>query len=616
MKRIFNFVLAGCVAAAFVACDDSLDTESYTKQNTSNFPATVNDVNNELAATYGVMNNMNNYPLEMPYYVDDMMSDDCFGGGGDGDDTPKAIEHYTLYNAGAYDNFWQQGYKGIARANALISTIDNVEWKGDTNARNQACGEGYFMRALYTFWLTQHFGDIPLVTSTTVPNPCPDASAEDEIFPQILSDLVSASKLMNKKIDGHATKYAAEALLARAYMFYQGFYKEAGELAKASLAPVELVAQEGVDNTTLTKDAVVAALQDVVTNGGYQLMADFRSLWQYSNRVIKKDYPYIQDMTEMFKNGCAEEIFQIRFGNAATYAGSPATLYPLAYTNYISLYSGLRCNDDAAGSGLVNGEANTFPFGQGWGMSPVAPNMINDWKNAETVDGKTDPRRQASVIDCQNDLEHYVFTTSCTEDGGFAPKKYITVTALSNADGSKVQTWGQTDDYTWWAFEEGWGGKSGANNMQEGHYEDYYLIRYADVLLMLTELTGDAQYMNQVRARVGLPSHNYTWQNIKNERRFELAFEGLRYQDLRRWSGINATETSEICQALQKQDGQAINVMGTWTTMKHMNSSWAKRYVQTKGFLPKPEAQVQLSNGAMKQNAGWDVAEATYKKLY
>ena len=52
----------------------------------------------------------------------------------------------------------------------------------------------------------------------------------------------------------------------------------------------------------------------------------------------------------------------------------------------------------------------------------------------------------------------------------------------------------------------------------------------------------------------------------------------------------------------------------------HMTCSWAKRYADTKGFLPKPQSQITLSSGKMKQNPGWDEnaspAEYTYKVLY
>ena len=56
-------------------------------------------------------------------------------------------------------------------------------------------------------------------------------------------------------------------------------------------------------------------------------------------------------------------------------------------------------------------------------------------------------------------------------------------------------------------------------------------------------------------------------------------------------------------------------------TMKHMTEvGWAKRYADTKGFLPKPQSQINLMKGALKQNPGWDentpADEYTYKVLY
>jgi len=54
--------------------------------------------------------------------------------------------------------------------------------------------------------------------------------------------------------------------------------------------------------------------------------------------------------------------------------------------------------------------------------------------------------------------------------------------------------------------------------------------------------------------------------------------------------------------------------------MEHMTCSWAKRYADTNGFLPKPQAQMTLMNGKMVQNPGWDEntssQEWTYKVIY
>ena len=137
------------------------------------------------------------------------------------------------------------------------------------------------------------------------------------------------------------------------------------------------------------------------------------------------------------------------------------------------------------------------------------------------------------------------------------------------------------------------------------------LLRLADVMLMETELSGNAENMNKVRARVGLPAISYSWKNIKDERRWELAGEGLRYNDLRRWSGKDGGASCEAAVALQKQDGSRVNYTGHWTEMHHGQgvggSSWAQRYADTDGFLPKPNSQISLINDdtILKQNKGW-----------
>src|SRR5690606_6528531 len=68
------------------------------------------------------------------------------------------------------------------------------------------------------------------------------------------------------------------------------------------------------------------------------------------------------------------------------------------------------------------------------------------------------------------------------------------------------------------------------------------IIRYADILLMYSEVTNDPQYRNQVRARAGLPlyrmagypSEKYPTLSlaIEHERRIELCFEFHRFFDL------------------------------------------------------------------------------------
>ena len=110
--------------------------------------------------------------------------------------------------------------------------------------------------------------------------------------------------------------------------------------------------------------------------------------------------------------------------------------------------------------------------------------------------------------------------------------------------------------------------------------------------------------MNRVRGRVGLTTKEYSLDNLKKERRHELAFEGLRWFDLMRWG--------DVVSALTKQVGVNIINGGKETVMKEFGGGFAKRYEETGGFWPIPKAQIDLSNGMLTQNAGWGTSESEY----
>ena len=609
MKKIYLMAVAGLFALS--SCEDFLDSSNFTEANTGNFPASAGDLNSELAALYGVMNQMSTTPLETPWFVNYIMSDDANGAGGTGDVESHAVGHLVVNKDEIYDNAWHNTYVGIARANAIIFAVDAFDWTGQESTRNQLLGEAYFMRGLFYLWGVQFWGDIPAYWSAAAPDPCPQQSAEDVIFPHILADFVSASNLMSHGAttqgDGHATKGAAEGFLARAYMFYEGFYKKAGELANANLADVTFdFEQEGV-NGPLTKQQVVDYLNDAINNGGYQLVEDFRLLWQYTNEITAPDYPYVKDLADAGKfwagNGNQEEMFQVQYMNAGSWNGNIG----MGFTNQASLYCGLRCDDDGAGN--VNGDAGEMPFGQGWGQGTINANLWDDWSN-------DDPRKKATILNAPEEIPSFVFTTSCSEDAGYYNKKWMPITCKSSL-------WNDMNTlYTWWGqLRMNIGGtiinedgeevpkytNTNGNSFQGEHYADMILLRLADVKLMQTELTGDAKQMNEVRARVGLPATDYSWKNIKDERRWELAGEGLRFNDLRRWSGKDGGESCEAAVALERQNGSRVNYTMHWTTMRHATSSWAKRYAETDGFLQIPPAQISIADDetVLKQNKGW-----------
>jgi len=633
-KYILSAFAVLSAATLFTSCNDMLDTDPRkTEVTDAVFPGKVADVESELSATYAIMNTMGGGDSDNQniFFWWEVMSDNCYGSGGLQDNKVKSLHHLVEMSVNQYAEPYKLLYGGIARATSAIETIDNVPWRDDQKSlRNQLLGEAYFMRGLYYLWLSQLFGDVPLITSSVVtPEMEEEADAETAIYPQILSDMVSGKNLMGTERgfgDGHANKYVAEAFIARAYMFWAGFYKNAGELAGGSGPAIDLVEQEGCSGGSLSQADVVAGLKDIVSSGRYKLCEDFRSLWQYSNSLLWDEahdgeghaYEFIADMDRKncfdmpgMGNGNTEELFQIQFMNASAWSISGSYNAQRMYSNYISVFWGLR-----NGASAQNGDRNcTYPFNQGWGQGTPSCNIWDDWTAAEISGGAgkeyTDLRKRASLIDLNNELENYTYEKDDCEESGYSVKKYAEV----NLDA------GAANNDTWWALAEGYTGSSLENKMQGDHFEDFYLMRYPDVLLMLTELTGDAQYMNQVQKRAGVPQTAYSLKAVQDERRWEFCFEGLRFNDMRRWTGNKPSEGSYAPKALQAQAGKQIVCLGDKAnkrSMAHMTCSWSKRYIDTNGFLAKPQSEITVKNGKLKQNPGWDAAnpETQYKTLY
>ena len=521
MKKYIFSTLAVFAATMFTACNDMLDTDPRkTEVTDAVFPGKVADVESELSAIYSIMNTMGGGDSDNQniFFWWEVMSDDCFGSGGLQDNKVKSLHHLVEMSVNQYAEPYKLLYGGIARATSAIETIDNVPWREDQKSlRNQLLGEAYFMRGLYYLWLSQLFGDVPLITSTVItPEMEEQADAETAIYPQILSDFVSGKNLMgtDKSRSGHANKFVAEAFIARAYMFWAGFYKNAGELASGGAPAIDLVQQEGCDASSLSQSDVVDGLKDIVNNGGYMLCEDFRSLWQYSNSLLWQEtqdgggivrvdtvwtedkkierldtvrtghtYAFIKDMEKKncfdqpgMGNGNTEELFQIQFMNASSWSISGTYNAQRMYSNYISVFWGLR-----NGASAMNGDREkTYPFNQGWGQGTPSCKIWDDWTAAENNQSNpyTDLRKKASLIDLDNELAGYVYEKDDCEESGYSVKKYAEV----NLDACAA------NNDTWWSKAEGYTGSSLENKMQGDHFEDFYLMRYPDVLLMLTQV--------------------------------------------------------------------------------------------------------------------------------
>ena len=577
MKKVLYIAAS---ALLFTSCESFLDTESYTKKTTGNYPITEKDAIQLVTGVYATLNKPIANCQNTYFYLSELASDDRFGGGGENDKDMQVMDHLLYTNINRFQSFWTDRYSGINRANMAIANLDKV---ANETMRNQMMGETLTLRAFFYNELVEMFGSVPLIT--TVPQNVAEAQAYpaqspvDEIYASIAADLKKAIEIMpNKKWNetvsgaGHLTKWTAEALLGRVFLFYTGFY------GKESLP---LMGEDGTISGSIGKDEVAAALKDCIDNSGHSLVSDYRSLWPYSNKLSKKDYPYVKNAPDWVKDGeNPEQVFAIKCSHLADWSTT------IGYSNQYMLHFAIRSH------GGADQYKKLFPFGQGWGAGPVSPKLWKEWQAAEP----NDPRREASILDGSK-TEGYVYgADKQMEETGLWQKKIIATTAAKEYDsngGIKTLFYSFTTSKDYYGDGE-------KEDFQLSHEVDLNVIRFADVLLMHSEITKTADGMNRVRARAGLPAVTYSETALRNERRWELAFEGTRWADIRRW-GIAE-------QALSNQLGSDIWNRGVATVMKNQGAGYAARYAATKGFMPIPQTEIDLSNGVLKQNAGWDAS--------
>ena len=565
----------------------------------SQFPKTDADAEAVLAGVYQNLNEIHANPQMSFLYNACLASDDQFGGGGTNDKLMQAEDLLMNYNADMTNQFYADRYKGISRANTLIEVLEGSSGMSD-DVKNQAIGEAKFLRAYYYYELASMYGNVPLVRNAAeADNKQGDVKV---LWGQILQDLRDAASSMpaenslNSSRAGHVDKYTAEAMLGRAWLFYTGMYCNGTTLADlTSTAYNPLTSVALPDGSTLTKQDVIGYIDDCVNNSGYSLVDDFRNLWPYTNSKTINDYPYTAGKGLKWvenDNGInPESMFAIKFNKQASWNTT------IGYSNGYALHFGVRGGQDYA---------NTFPFGQGWGAGPVAPNLVKDWKVAEP----NDIRLKATVCDVNDTEEMPNYGrggwADFVQETDYYSKKWSPISCKN--DGS-VSTSEGIPEYVA-CFETCMYGMSGGqqggygNNFQLDNIRDLVLIRFADVLLMQSELKEEATGLNRVRARAGLPDVAYSLKALQDERRWEFACEGIRWNDIRRWHIASVV--------LDKQEGQDIYYCGSpaKNDAASHNGGYGARYKATAGFQKMPDTQVAL--GTVVQNEGWTSADSEY----
>lgn len=249
MKNInFKILTLLVLGLSLNSCEEDLNVHPNDVQNINDF---LKDPNNAVQLVNGVYNKQLDYNMYSFSWmgITSITSDDADKGSTPSDSgTDKGKMDNLTFSASdiSFSDVWQGRYQGINRANTAIFYLD--QFAIDTALKNRLVGETKFLRALFYFDLVRCFGGVPIVTSQidinnteVINNVVFVRKTKEETYAQIEEDLLDAidklplKSAYNSNDLGRATKGAAQALLAKAYL-YQEKWQQAFDMSGEVIA--------------------------------------------------------------------------------------------------------------------------------------------------------------------------------------------------------------------------------------------------------------------------------------------------------------------------------------------------------------------------------------------
>jgi hypothetical protein len=487
MKKIKLIISIYILTLSFACTDNDLDVIPKDRYTDVNFWTTENNAVAALNGCYAVLRNIGMFDggAATPL-IEDAATPNGYSKNNRLGYDYIASGNQTSVNTAIFRNRWFDSYRGIGRCNSLLTYIDKIPMSD--SKRTQIKAEATFLRAFYYSMLTTYYGSVPLIL--TPPNiqehnllPKTDRS---KIIEQIIIDLDHAASILPLKYVGkdigRATKGAALSLKARVLLFEASPLINSGDVGN----PVG-----DVDKWVKAADAAQAVI-DIASRAGYSLFPNYRNLFLAENE------------------NSAESIFDVQF--KVPEQGSSFDVNNRQW-NYCAP---LRDFIDA------------YEMREGFTYNPSKP-----YENR-------DPRMYQTIV-YPGDIWMGNVTTPTTPfpSTGYGVKKY---TIYDKEPSTNIITEGRSDI-------------------------NYMIIRYADILLMYAEAKNEVlndpsldtnptmtiyNAINLVRKRAGIaevPSGKTKEEMreiIRHERRIEFAFEGLYYNDIRRWRTAEVVMNAKI----------------------------------------------------------------------
>lgn len=489
-------------------------------------------------------------------------------------------------NSSGVQNHWQYLYELVHRANTVIRNVAGMPISQETIDR--VTGEARFLRAMAYFRMLNCWGGVPYYDETCDINEefahldAPRCTA-DELRGHILDDLTDAIRKLPVSWDaadlGRATKGAAYALRGKVYLFNRQW------------------------------DEAVADFEEIVYNKtynyGYSLHPDYNDLFRLYNGRHSDEMIFSIQSIDGNTAGYALDIVSY-FGNKSTMrliAGNrivPSTTLVDMYENpdgsqfdWDDVFPGFNAGDSQMRRRLM-----CVAIDQG--STEVTSTLDSDTTKVMDAYRLRDPRLCLNVI---TPYSHYLGT-----DAGSSPMDKQFVLADPTKGGAPMEAMAFIRN------SEGWNSYFWRKWIPTGNLDGYWgeytrtpyefpLIRLGDVLLMLAEAYNESGAidkavieLNKVRERVGMPGldSGAAWlavngkedmaERIRRERAFELAGEGQRYWDLKRWG------------LLEQSVKNATDIFG--------DLMYTRTYQERHQLWPIPLVEMER-NLSLTQNPGW-----------
>jgi hypothetical protein len=536
MKSRYLILSTLVLATTFTGCqsdDDLLNVVSPTLVSDANFWSQENDAALFVIGTYSTLPSWSTI-IELDGLTDNGA-------------VTRQFDARYVYTDGSFDplsgyarGLWNQYYAGVARTNILLANIDRIPaGKIDASRKARYIAESKFLRGVLYLQLVSSFGDVPMPLV-----PLTDEEARQQtntpaakIYDQIIQDFDQAAAVLPASYTGadigRATKWAAIAFKARAAL-YAGRYQVTADAAK-----------------------------QVMDGGGFSLLPSYSQVFLYAGENSK------------------EIIFARTYAKAAQASGQ---------NNNIFGEFGPPTNS-AAGH-VVPIKALVDAYQMKDGSSPAtSPLFVNNpYPNAAgTVYDNRDPRLAATILYPGASWDGGTFDS---RPKGLSTRPEAVDFANENISvtGYNLRKWIDLADKS----DRGNGGI------------DVILMRYADVLLMYAEAKvalgqPDASALaalNQVRTRAPMPAlAAITEADVRYERRIELAFEGLRLFDIRRWKIAASVMPIPSVSGIEYIDATGAR--------KLVAQPVSARTFPARAYLwPIPQAELDL-NANLHQNTGF-----------